>query len=147
MINWFNEIFNRTRKITRIYSSFEKMLLDRLKRNKKYSEDEGRYFFIINTESKIDKVKILGYYSYFDVDGTVSGKIAEKENGEIVNVNWQILYVKHPHDWVFYLSNSDKIQYANFIKYTHDDALIIEKFYKKLPLDVKREIILNKVLR
>jgi hypothetical protein len=150
MINWlFNKIFNAKNLIktkVRIYSDYEKMLLNRLERNRKYCEDEGRYFFIINSESKIDKVRILGYYSFYDVDGTVSAKVAVKDDGEIVSVGWDILYTKKPHDWVIYLSNRDKTEYSNFIKYTHEDSKIIEKFYSKLPVDVKREIILNKVL-
>ncbi len=152
MMNWlFNRIFN-IKKVknliktkVRIYSDYEKMLLNRLERNRKYCEDEGKYFFIINLESKIEKVKILGYYSFYDVDGTVSGKIAVKDDGEIINVSWVILYTKKPHEWVMYLSNRDKNEYSNFIKY-HEDFKIIEKFYSKLPVDVKREIILNKVL-
>lgn len=150
MINWlFNKIFNAKNLIknkVRIYSDYEKMLLNRLERNRKYCEDEGRYFFIINSESKIDKVRILGYYSFYDVDGTVSAKVAVKDDGEIVSVGWDILYTKKPHDWVTYLSNRDKTEYSNFIKYTNEDSKIIEKFYNKLPVDVKREIILNKVL-
>lgn len=111
-MNWLKKIFGQVKVLRPIVrNDFENMLLGRLERYKVFCENEGKTFYTDN-DNKIFKLKVLGSYSYYDVDGTVSGTIAETENSEIINVAWLSLYDKKPHDWVIYLSKSEKYQYS-----------------------------------
>ncbi len=144
-MSWFKKIFGQVKVLRPIVrNDYEKMLLDRLERYKVYSEFEDKTFYT-DKEGKIFKVKVLGQYQYFDVDGTVSGKVAETENGEIINVAWLVLYDKKPHDWITYLGNSEKYQYSNRQKYDTDEELV-KRFLNKLPKDVIREIKINSIM-
>jgi hypothetical protein len=120
------------------------MLLGRLERSKVFCEYEGKTFYTEN-DNKIFKVKVLGSYKYYDVDGTVSGTIAETENGEIINVSRLVLYTKKPHYWVNHLSSSEKYQYSIRQKYDTDEELV-NKFLNNLPKDVIREIKINSII-
>ena len=75
--------------------------------------------------------------------GTVLSLI--KNNGEIINVSWLILYDKKPHDWVTYLSGSEKYQYSTRQRYDTDE-LLVKKFFNTLPKDVIREIKINSIM-
>jgi len=144
-MNWLKKIFGQVkvlRPIVRNY--FENMLLGRLERYKVFCENEGKTFYTDN-DNKIFKLKVLGSYSYYDVDGTVSGTIAETENSEIINVAWLSLYDKKPHDWVIYLSKSEKYQYSIRQRYDTDEELV-RKFLTNLPKDVIREIKINSII-
>jgi hypothetical protein len=144
-MSWIKKIFGQV-KILRpiVRNDFENMLLGRLERYKVFCENEGKTFYTDN-DNKIFKLKVLGQYEYYDVDGTVSGKVAETENGEIINVAWLSLYYKKPHDWVIYLSKLEKYQYSIRQKYDTDEELV-RKFLNNLPKDVIREIKINSIM-
>lgn len=142
-MSWLTKIFVKV-KILRPRNNYEKMLLDKLERYKVYSEFEGKTFYT-DKEGKIFKVKVLGQYQYFDVDGTVSGIVAETENDEIINVAWLVLYSKKPNDWVTYLCNSEKYQYSIRQRYDSNEELV-RRFLNKLPKDVIREIKINSIM-
>jgi len=144
-MSWIKKIFGKV-KILRpiVRNDFENMLLGRLERSKIYCEYEGKTFYTDN-DNKVFKVKVLGKYEYYDVDGTVSGTVSETENGEIINVSWLILYDKKPHDWVTYLSRSEKYQYSIRQRYDTDEELV-RKFFNTLPKDVIREMKINSII-
>jgi hypothetical protein len=144
-MSWLKKIFGKVKILKPIVrNDFEKMLLGRLERSKTYCENEGKTFYTEN-DNKIFKVKVLGSYSYYDVDGTVSGTVAETENGEIINVSWLVLYDKKPHYWVNHLSPSEKYQYSVRQRYDTDEELV-NKFFNNLPKDVIREIKINSII-
>ncbi len=144
-MNWLKKIFGQVKVLRPIVrNDFENMLLGRLERYKVFCENEGKTFYTDN-DNKIFKLKVLGSYSYYDVDGTVSGTIAETENSEIINVAWLSLYDKKPHDWVIYLSKSEKYQYSIRQRYDTDEELV-RKFLTNLPKDVIREIKINSII-
>lgn len=144
-MSWLKKIFGKV-KILRpiVRNDFENMLLGRLERYKVYCENEGKTFYTDN-DNKIFKVKVLGQYQYYDVDGTVSGKVAETENGEIINVTWLSLYYKKPHDWVTYLNKSEKHQYS-IRQRSETNEELVRKFLNNLPKDVIREIKINSIM-
>jgi hypothetical protein len=144
-MSWLKRIFGKVKILEPIVrNDFEKMLLGRLERSKVFCENEGKTFYTDN-ENKIFKVKVLGSYRYYDVDGTVSGTVSETENGEIINVSWLTLYDKKPHEWVTYLSSSEKYQYSIRQRYDTDEELV-KKFFNTLPKDVIREMKINSII-
>lgn len=144
-MSWLKRIFGEVKLLKPIVrNDFEKMLLGRLERHKVYCENEGKTFYT-EFDNKIIKVKVLGSYRYYDVDGTVSGTVSETENGEIINTSWLTLYYKKPHEWTIYLSKSEKNGYSFRQKYDTDEELE-EKFFNNLPKDIIREIKINSII-
>ena len=144
-MNWIKKIFGKFKILNPIVrNDFEKMLLGRLEKSKVFCEDEGKTFYTEN-DNKIFKVKVLGSYKYYDVDGTVSGTVGETENGEIINVSWLVLYDRKPHYWVNYLSSSEKYEYSIRQRYDSDEELV-KKFLNNLPKDLIREIKINSIM-
>ena len=143
-MSWLENIFGKV-KIRPIRNEFENMLLKRLERYKSYCKYEGKTFYT-DYDSKIIKIKVLGRYEYCDVDyGTVSGKVAETENGEIINFSLLTIYNRKPHDWVIYLNKYEKNKYSLSQKYNTDEDLVT-KFFNNLPKDIIREIKINSII-
>lgn len=141
-MSWVSKLFGKVG--LRPKSDFENMLLDRLKRHKVFCDIEGRTFYT-DDDKEIYKIKVLGKYSYYDVDGTVSGIVVEKENGEISSLYLQFLYERKPHDWVIYLNTSHRSRYVQMQKFNTDEELV-NKFLNELPKDVIREIKINSII-
>lgn len=151
MIKLFKRLFSTKKIVKREYTTWEEMHLRRLKQNETYSEHKGKKYYaydisgFTNSEPRIEYVEILGYYSYYDVDGTVFGLIAEsQENGSILNVTRHLLFTRKPHFWIKYLSTDKKNDYCRLQKYI-DDNKLENQFLKELPVNVIREIKLKKL--
>jgi len=141
-MSWVSKLFGKVG--LRPKSDFENMLLDRLKRHKVFCDIEGRTFYT-DDDNEIYKIKVLGKYDYQDVDGTVAGLVAEKEDGEITKLSFQLLYERKPHSWIIYLSTSQKSRYSQMQKFNTDEQLV-DKFFKELPKEVIREIKINSII-
>lgn len=131
------------KKTARIYSNYESDELNRLKMYGKKSEYDNKYYYLTNG----DKVQCLGLYSYYDVDGTVSRYVIEKNDGEIINCNWYEMFEKPPHKWAKKLDilqlisyNEDFHRYLKNGFYTEED--LINDYKPKLS---KKEIRENKI--
>jgi hypothetical protein len=142
-MSWVSKLFGKVG--LRPKSDFENMLLDRLKRHKVFCDIEGRTFYT-DDDNEIYKIKVLGKYSYYDVDGTVSGVVVEKENGEIEKKLFlNILYERKPHNWIIHLNTSQKSRYSQMQKFNTDEQLA-NNFFKELPKEVIREIKINSII-
>lgn len=146
-MEFFKKIFNKGRKAIHIPTRYEQIELDRLRREECYCEykDKEVYFY----DNELTKVKVLGKYSYYDVYGTVSNIVAQKDNGEIVTVGRQILFIRKPHDWVKYLNNKEKYNYSRMQRWAADEELAntyIPTLDKTVIKAVKRDIKLNSLL-
>ncbi len=142
MISWIKKYFNIPITKKREYDSYEQTQLSRLERYKTSCDCIGSYKYTDHYDA-IYRVKVLGEYSYYDIDGTVSGIVVEMDSGKIIRVN--NLYDTKPHDWIVYLSYGNKLIYSNDMKYITKDELS-ERFLQQVPIDKRREIKLNILL-
>lgn len=144
-MSWITKIFGKVTLKPRVRSNYENMLLQRLEKYRIESKYCDGQTFYTDDDKTIFKVKVLGKYEYDDVDGLVAGTVVEKENGEIIQINFNFLYEKKPHDWVIYLTTYNRSQYCSALKYYSDEELT-NKFLNTLPKELIREIKINSLL-
>lgn len=144
-MEFFKKLFNMGRKAVHIPTRYEKIELDRLARHEVYCEDKDKVLYI-HSKGELIRVKVIGKYSYYDVDGQVSNIIAQKDNGEIIGIWRTITFVRKPHDWVLSLSAANLWAYSRSQDRTSDSDLEA-RFYKELDVATKRDMKLERLLK
>lgn len=132
MIEFFKKIFTKTKKSLskREYTQFEKVELERLERHRKPHYSDGEVLYIEIDDNFIES-RVLGSYSYEDVDGSVYGTLVKTCDGRIININWARKCRIKPHDWIYNLSNKDKDEYLSLASMCSLEDLY-NKFYHRL---------------
>jgi hypothetical protein len=159
MINWIKSLFKKSTEVvseavTEVRVKIkEKVLTDREKHLLYLLEREGKY-----TDWKDKKVylgdgsyhQVLGYYSYYDIETTKQGYVLKDlRTGNITEytLGWfggNLFFNNKPHTWFNLLEYDDKRKYHDDVKHLTDDELF-DKYYNRLPIDVKRELKLKEL--
>jgi hypothetical protein len=137
MINKIKNLFSRNKPLlTKTNNEDYSYLLNLLENNRKWSELEGRYFY----DERGVKLKVLGVYSYPDIDMTKTGIIVKYESGKIDDIHvWSHLLKNKPHDWFTLLDTKTKLDYSRNLNddFSYED--LEKKYYSKIPIDNSRE--------
>jgi hypothetical protein len=94
-----------------------------------------------------DKYKLLGVYSYPDIDINQTGIVVRSENGSLIKLDKHtILFINKPPEWVKHLKWESKIEYSRDQFVLSQDDLF-NKYYKLIPNDIIRDMKIEEILK
>jgi hypothetical protein len=143
MINLIKKLFNKDKKVFNTPKEEPKTnkkdysyLLNLLKNNRIPSNFEGKYFY----DERRLKLKVLGVYSYPDVDMNKTGIVVEYECGKIDSIHrWSFLFKIKPHEWFNLLDDASKRDYSRDLNSNVSYEDLEKRYYSKIPIDNSRE--------
>lgn len=159
MINWIKSIFKKSHELVsetvsevrvkikeKVLTDNEKHLLYLLEREGKHTDWKDKTVYLEDGSHH----QVLGYYSYYDIETTKHGYVLKNlRTGNITDytLGWfgnAFFFKNKPHTWFRLLHYDHKREYHDDVKYLTDEELF-DKYYKKLPVDIRRDLKLKEL--
>ena len=164
MINWIKGLFKKGSRVVsesvsevrvkikeKVLTDREKQLLYLLERDGKHTDWKGKKVYILDGTYN----EVIGYYSYYDIETTKKAYVLKDlDTGWIkeFTFGWlgALFFERKPHSWVSLLPTDHLFSYyedslgnGSRLKLTDDELL--NKYFEKLPIDVKRDFKLKEL--